>query len=134
MSVICFILTRWSILQLCLLIPQNYIFWVDAFYSKKWGNASIIYIILFLQNGNNILSAESFLYPRSETCTCSMLCFSMLYLIEVVSLVWFGFITHDQFSFSSMGSRCHYNEWVWNSSTKLCWIASGKWSDSRLSL
>ena len=105
-----------------------------CFLFQKVGNASIIYIILFLQNGNNILSAESFLYPRSETCTCRMLNFSMLYFIEVVSLVWFGFITHDQFGFSSMGSRCHCNEWVWNSRTKLCWIASGKWNDSRLSL
>ena len=105
-----------------------------CFLFQKVENALIIYIILFLQRGNNILSAESFLYPRSEKCIYSTLYFSILYFSEVVSLVWFGFITHDRFGFSSMGSRCHYNEWVWNSRTNLCWIASGKCNDSRFSL
>ena len=105
-----------------------------CFLFQKVENALIIYIILFLQRGNNILRAESFLYPRSEKRTYSTLYFSILYFSEVVSLVWFGFITHDRFGFSSMGSRCHYNEWVWNSRTNLCWIASGKCNDSRFSL
>ena len=31
-------------------------------------------------------------------------------------------------------SWCYCKEWAWNLRTKLCWIASGKWNVSRVSL
>ena len=36
------------------------------------------------------------------------------------------FFTHVWHAFSSIGSWCYSREWVWNSRTKLCCIASGK--------
>ena len=36
------------------------------------------------------------------------------------------FSKHGEYGFSSMGSWCYSREWVWNSRTKFCCIASGK--------
>ena len=36
--------------------------------------------------------------------------------------------------FSSIGSWCYSSEWVWNSRTKLCYIALGECNASKVSL
>ena len=33
---------------------------------------------------------------------------------------------HGQYCFSSVGSCCYSREWLWNSMTKLCCMATGK--------
>ena len=49
-----------------------------------------------------------------------------VYLVNKLVFLFYGI--------SSMGSRCYFRDWVWNSRTKLCSIASGKWNVGRVSL
>ena len=49
-------------------------------------------------------------------------------------MVLLMFFLNDEYVFTSMRSRCHSTESVWNLRTELCSIDSGKWNDSRISL
>ena len=41
---------------------------------------------------------------------------------------------NGEYGFTSIRSRCHSTEWMWNLGTKLCTIASGKLNGSRVAL
>ena len=66
--------------------------------------------------------------PSRWVTSCGPYCPIIRLMVTSLRLLcaWYGF--------SSMGSWCYSREWVWNSRKKLCYIASGKWNVSRVSL
>ena len=49
----------------------------------------------------------------------------LVFFTPYVGLIMAPFFTHGEYGFSSVGSWDYSREWLWNSRTKLCCIASG---------
>ena len=62
--------------------------------------------------------------PSGRVSPTCVLCPLMIGLMRNDSSV--DVFLHGQYGFSSVGSCCYSREWLWNSRTKLCCMATGK--------